>query len=316
MTESLVIKRSAAGCSCLILLIGLLVLLPLSFQYLDYWQYGLKQRKTTGKVDRSAVFSQGRYFMGPDTRFFEFKADAHVVHLKEVDVFSNSDSEDSIGLSFKLDVDFTYFLKEEEVGILHEELALSYDRVVISRTTDAIKNAAANIPFDDYFRNRRNVEATLKQAVSDRWENPALHVALGQFHLGRIRIPDEVADKQLQAKIQVETNDKEQYLQSARLEREQTAVEVNEINLNRQKLLQTTEAEASLITANAVAEAEKIKADAINTGTLDLLTDLNLGSQEESTAYTYIRTLQNRPSLDLTVSYLSDSNLVKTEVVG
>ena len=181
----------------------------------------------TGKVDRSAVFSQGRYFMGPDARFFTFKADAHVVHLKEVDVFSNSDSGDSIGLSFKLDVDFTYFLKEEEIGTLHEELALTYDRVVISQATDAIKNAAANIPFNDYFRNRRNVEATLKQAVRDRWENPALHVNLGQFHLGRIRIPDGVADKQLQAKIQVETNNKEQYLQNARLEREQTSVEVN-----------------------------------------------------------------------------------------
>jgi len=301
------------GCGGLILVVYLIVILPLSFSYLDYWQYGLKQRKSTGKVDTSRVYESGRYHLGPDIKFYKYKADAHILQLNEVDVFSNAGTGDSIGLSFSIDVDLTYFIQRDQVGELHKELATTYESVVLSRTNDAIKNAAANIVFDDYFKNRRDVEKILREAVQNRWDTPpSLHVSLDQFNVGRIRIPNEVADKQLQAKIQVETNDKEQFLQDARLEREKTAVEVNAINLERIKLIQETEAMASLITANAVSEAEKIKADAVNTGTLDLLSALGLESQEESTAYTYIRTLQNRPHLDLSVSYLSDENLVKT----
>jgi len=139
-----------------------------------------------------------------------------------------------------------------------------------------------------------------------------LHATLDQFHVGRIKIPDSVADKQLSAKIQVEKNKEEEFLQSARIEREITAVEVNQINLKKEKLLRSTAAEASLITANAFALSDQIKNGAINNGTKALLDRLGITSEEHSTAYTYIRTLQNRQNLGLSVSYLADSNIVKT----
>jgi len=139
-----------------------------------------------------------------------------------------------------------------------------------------------------------------------------LHVNLDQFHVGRIKIPESVAEKQLSAKIQGEKNKEEEFIQSARVAREITEVEVNKINLEKEKLLKEATANANMILANARSDAEKIKNDAINNGTETLLKELEIKTEEHSTAYTYIRTLQNRESLGLSVSYLADENIVKT----
>lgn len=94
-------------------------------------------------------------------------------------------------------------------------------------------------------------------------------------------------------------------------------MEVNTIALEKERLIKETEAQASLVTANAIAEAQKIKSDALNNGTKTLLDALSISSQEYSTAYTFIRTLQNRDKgMSMTVSYLSDENVVKTANSG
>lgn len=250
--------------------------------------------------------------MGPDYKFLKYQADAHLVHLEDVGVFSDGGT-DSVGLSFLIDVDFTYFLKEEEIGNIHKDYAKTYETVIESRTNDAIKNSATGVSFTDYFEDRKGFEKRLRDAIQKRWDQkPQIYATLDQFHLGRIVIPDSVAEKQLSAKIQIETNKKEEFLQQARIEREVTSVLVNTINLEKDKLLRETIAQASLVTANAIAEAEQIKSNAINNGTSALLTALDIDTQEYATAYTYIRTLQNRESLGLSVSYLADDNIVKT----
>lgn len=304
------------GCPICLLVTGLLllvILLPLSFSYIDYWEYGLKQRKTTGTVDTSKVYGRGRYLVGPDHKFLKYQADAHYVHLEDVGVFSDGGA-DSVGLSFLIDVDFAYFLKKDKIGELHKDYAKTYETVILSRTNDAMKNSATGVPFSDYFRNRKGLEKRLRDAIQDRWdEEPSVHAVLDQFHLGRILIPDVVAEKQLSAKIQIETNKKEEFLQQATVEREITAVLVNSINLQKDKLLRETRAEADLITANAYANATKIRNNAINNGMKDLLTGLGIDSQEYATAFTYIRTLQNHDSIDsLRINYFSDENVVKT----
>lgn len=299
--------------ACLIVTIALFVgiIIPISFSYIDYYDYGLRQRKSTSRVNSDRVYGSGRYFNGPDMRFIKYPADAQIEHLEDVEVFS--DGGDSVGLSFKIDVDFTYFLQQDKVGELHKELSKSYPTVVLSRTNDAIKNAAITVTFLEYFQDRLSVERKFREAVVNRWkDDPALPMTLDQFHLGRIQIPENVAQKQLQSRVQVERNDKEAFMQRARIEREKTQVEVNAIRLEKEKLLKTTQAEANLLRANAVAEADQIVGDALNTGTKNLLDSVGIQNQKEVTAFTFIRNLQNRDQLNLSVTHLSDSNVVKT----
>lgn len=290
-----------------------IILVPLSLAHVEYYEYGLDQRKTTGSVDTSKVYGQGRYMLGPDHRFIKYPADAYYELFDELSVFSAGGSNESIGLEFIIDVDFTYFLIEEEVGELHKELASNYREVIQSRARDGIKNEAVDVTFTEYFQARKEVEARFRDAVQARWNsNPSLHCELDQFHLGRIRIPESVAIKQLESKVQNERNDREQFLQRAQLERELTAVEVNSINLEREKVLRTAQAQASLIRAKAEAQALLIRAQAQVNGTRLLLDATGITTQDHKTAFSYIRTLRNRPNLEIDVSYLDSKNVLRT----
>jgi regulator of protease activity HflC (stomatin/prohibitin superfamily) len=254
--------------------------------------------------------------LGPDKKFLIYQADAHHEHFDSLSVFSAGQGNESIGLAFELDVDLTFLLIREEIGLLHKELSSSYKEIIIARAKDAIKNKAINVTFTEYFQDRKNVERIFRDAVQSRWnEDPPLHCTLDQFHLGRINIPDTVAQKQLQTRIQNERNQMEEFLQKAQIERERTAVEVNALVLKKDKLLASAKAEADLLRANANAEANRIIQEAKINGTALLFSAAGISSQEEMMAFTYIRTLKNRKNLDLDISYLSSDNVLRTSTV-
>eukprot|EP00571_Detonula_confervacea_P009803 CAMPEP_0172299580 /NCGR_PEP_ID=MMETSP1058-20130122/1852_1 /TAXON_ID=83371 /ORGANISM="Detonula confervacea, Strain CCMP 353" /LENGTH=371 /DNA_ID=CAMNT_0013009081 /DNA_START=107 /DNA_END=1222 /DNA_ORIENTATION=- len=245
-------------CLGITVLLLVLILVPLSFSYVDYYDYGLVQRKSTGSVDKTEVYSNGRYAIGADKHFIKYQADAHLESFDELGVFSATTSNVSIGLAFDVDIDFTYLLIKEEIGEIHNEMASNYRSVIRSRAEEAIKNIAAKqVTFTDFFQQRQTVEALFRSAVEERWNSPpSLHCTMDQFHLGRIRIPQSVATKQLESRVQNERNDKEEFLQQAQLERELTTVEVNQVDLKTNLELTTARAKASQIKTKAVAEAQ------------------------------------------------------------
>lgn len=303
----------AIGCGGLALLL-IIILVPASVGYIDYYEYGLNQFKITRSVDTERVYSPGRYFIGLGHGFIKYQRDAHLVILDGLSVFSAGTNDESIGLEFKVDVGFTFLLIEEEIGALHKELAKNYQSIIESRAKDAIKNEAVSVTFTEYFKNRKEIEARFKQAIKKRWTDPPkLHCTIDQFHLGRIQIPESVAIKQLEAQIQNERNGKESFDQQAQLEREQTAVEVNVIDLETQLVLRKANAEANLLRAKAQSEAERIQALANINGTRVLLESAGINNEEQLSAFTYIRTLKNRrKDLSMHVSYLSPDNVLRT----
>jgi len=307
-------RTACIGCTSIIAFLLLVILLPLSFSYLEYYEYGLVRVKTTGTIDTSKVYARGRYFLGLIKGFRKYKADAHFEELTRLPVFSNGESEDSIGLSFEIDVDFTFLLKKDEVGELHRQLASTYRAVIVSKAKEAIKNEAIFITFTEYFQERKLVEERFRKAVQTRWDTkPSVHCTLDQFHLGRIRIPESIVEKQMASKIQNEHNDRESFLQEAQLERELTAVEVNSRLLEKDKTLRTAEAKASLVRAKANSEAARLTAEAQIDGTKLLFAAAGISQQADMTAFTYIRTLANRDNIDMDVSYLEPESVIRTK---
>lgn len=308
-------SEAAAACGACVCCVGVLclvILLPISIQKLEYYQYGLL-KSAGGSVDTDKVYGSGRTLGGPAKSFVTYPANAIQQHFDQLEVFS-AGADSSVGLSFKVDIDYTYLLIEEEVGELHNELAKSYQDVISARTRDAIKNEAIYFTFNEYFQNRTKIERRFREAVILRWdEKPSVHAMLDQFYLGRIRITDSVAGRQLDAAIQNERNEMEANQQQAELEREQTASEVNTITLEADNVLRTAEAEADLIRSNAVSEASQITAEAEIDGLVSLFNEAQIQTEEEKTAYTYVRNLYTqRNTVDLDVSYLSTENVVKT----
>jgi hypothetical protein len=309
-------KKEGIICCSIIGVLLIVILVPMTFSYVEYYEYGLDQRKTTGAVDTDEVYPPGRYNLGPDHRFIKYQGDAHYEVLDGLSVFSAGGSNESIGLEFIIDIDFTFLLIEEEIGELHTQLASNYRNSIVSRAKDAIKNEAIYVTFTEYFQARKAVEERFRNAVQTRWQAiPSFHCTLDQFHLGRIQIPESVANKQLESRVQNERNDREEFLQQAQLERELTAVEVNSIGLEREKILRTARAQASLLRSKARSQAGRIKAQAQINGTRLLLESAGIVTEDHIMAFSYIRMLRNRDAVDIDVSYLTSDNVLRTTPV-
>ncbi|KAL8586179.1 hypothetical protein ACOMHN_057741 [Nucella lapillus] len=139
-------------------LLLLLILLPLSFAGVEYHEYGFKRRKSTGTVDTKEVYPGGNYLVGPDYEFKKFKASAHFETLFDVTVFAADK------LEVKIDVSFQYFLKKEDLHILHRNYDLYYQNVVRTSAIDALKGEAPNFLTKEYITNREQIESSLFKA--------------------------------------------------------------------------------------------------------------------------------------------------------
>lgn len=94
-------------------LLLLIILLPISFSYLDFyevnsllfssilydkmistcyhfsfWKFGFVRRRTTGNVDTKRVYAGGRHLIGPDFEFKEFYAAAQYVSYSHIPIFT------------------------------------------------------------------------------------------------------------------------------------------------------------------------------------------------------------------------------------
>ena len=312
-------RKNCLLCSgCLTVTVGLLtaIFVPLSLSSLHYYEYGLVKSRTTSKVCTDRVYTNGRHVLGPTKGFLTYPADAHHEDFREISVFSAGNTNSSVGLSFVLDVYITYFLKEDEIGLLHAQMAGTYRDKIRAETEPSIKNEAATVTFEEYFRQRPSVERRLAQAVQKTWDERDLHCQLDHLFLGRIRITDQVAQKQLDARIQNEINQREENLQQAEVERQRTAVQVNSIQLEAQQVLATARAEANAIRERATTRARQIEAEAQTNGTQALFVASKISSQEHMTAFTYMRTLAERGDVNLSVNYLDASSVLRTQAVN
>merc|ERR1711862_425209 len=173
---------------------------------------------------------------------------------------------------------------------------------------------AISITFSQYFEERKLVEQLFRDAVQERWDSkPSVHCTLDQFHLGRIRIPESVVEKQMASKIQNELNDRESFLQQAQLERELTAVQVNSKLLEKDRILRTAEAQANLERSKAKSEAARITAEAQINRIKALFEVAEISEQDDMTAFTYIRNLANRDNIELDLSYLQPDSVIRTK---
>ena len=214
---------------------------------------GLRSQKSTGKVWRDEVYEAGRYGIGPDYTFRCYPLNVQNFN-ERLSVWSKSSGSDA-GSTVYLDVSYQYLLKPEKLGELYSMVALNFEGLVASRTQDAIRNTAPLFGIDSYLSQRPLIEATLQRNVSLAIAD--LHMDVLSFQLRDIEPEDDYQSARLAVAIQVESNAKEAYSQEATLVREQTAVEVLEIENDADAVAKKATASASKIKENAVTEADE-----------------------------------------------------------
>ncbi|XP_076450018.1 uncharacterized protein LOC143286359 [Babylonia areolata] len=302
------------------------ILLPTSFAGLEYYEYGFKRQKSTGEVDTDDVYPGGNYLVGPDFEFKKFTASAHFEVLRDVTVFASDK------LEVKLDVTFQYFLKKEDLHILHRNYDLYYQNVIRTSAIDALKGVAPNFKTRDFINNREELEASLFKAVRERLggiccakdcglyefacpegcknytlcddkTEKGLWVYVKYFQLGAVDIPSTVEERYLRALTQLEDADREILLQEAKVVRKDTEAKVRDIQNRAKEISQEAEADAKLMgsvaTANYTAIVEKARAE----GLKSLYQRLGLKTQELKNSFDYLRTLGTMENVHFTIDF-------------
>nr|KAG5713895.1 hypothetical protein BaRGS_024522 [Batillaria attramentaria] len=146
------------------IVVGVLLLcglLPASFVYVEYYELALAKNRITGRVNRNEVYYPGCYLLTPATELIRFQGTAHILDLKE-------ELRTSDRLPFYLGISLQYFIKRDQLGLLHRDYEHNYFDVVKSMVVSTLKNEAGKFSLDNFRLNRSLVEQELKEALSYR----------------------------------------------------------------------------------------------------------------------------------------------------
>ncbi|XP_070570766.1 uncharacterized protein [Ptychodera flava] len=315
---------------CIIAIVGVVVLVigivvPLSFSGVQYYEYGFPRRSTTGNVYTDKVYSSGLYAIGPDKKFKVFPATAHVERYDAISIFTSD----------KLEVDITfslqYFLRPEDLKLLHDKHDLQYQPVLRASAVDALKGRAPDFSTDDYITSRSEVEGELFEAIRDRLggsccrkncqdsvegcvpncvaydtcteEQKGYFADLRYFQLLSVSIASEVISNNLLALTQLEDAAGELYTQDAQVTRKNTERLVRDINNEAAELTQNATAISALIVAKAEAEAKAIIENAHNEGLSNMYTQLGISNDDHRGSFNYLRTLRDKENIQISVDF-------------
>ncbi|KAL4219618.1 hypothetical protein ACF0H5_022191 [Mactra antiquata] len=303
----------------------LVIILPMSFSSLEYNEYGFRRQKSTGTVDTSKVYSGGKHFLGPDYEFKTFKAGAHFLDLYKTKVFTRDKLEVSITAHAQ------YFLRRDELPLLHAGYDIYYEDVMKSSAIDAIKGAIPVYNTTELKTKRPEIEKVIYKAVRERLggkccrpdcqaykeacasgciasdkcpdSEKGLHVDVKFFQLTDIDIPHDVMERFMENLLLVEKNLREQHVQNATIIRKDTAKKVADIQNQAKEIRESAESESRTIAIVAQAESTSIIEKARSTGLKQLYDSLKITTQEQKNSFDYLRTLRGLDNVHLTVDF-------------
>ncbi|GFN99970.1 peptidase [Plakobranchus ocellatus] len=313
-TKMLIIAGSILFCLGLLLLI---ILLPKSFVYVEYYEYALSRNTVTGVIDYNNVYDSGCHLLRPQDELVRFQATAHFIDQDLVIM-------DSSKLSIKLAITLQYFLKHDEIPQLYKKYHYGYDSIINSLVESKVKNVAVNFSLEQFLLHRPEVEATIEKHIqytlsgdccedccpdkcgknASQCRPPACrpkgscyqghHVTVKYFQLGTIVIPSEVYDrnlKQVLLGVEVET---EKYKQQKAIEVKKTEQMVQSILNEAEELRQDARARERVIQANAEADKNAVLEKARVEALKEVFSHFNFTDEEDKLSYIYARALAEK----------------------
>ncbi|OWF44238.1 uncharacterized protein LOC110458644 [Mizuhopecten yessoensis] len=301
------------------------ILVPMSFSYLEYYEYGFIRQKSTGTVVLDKVYTAGRLFTGPDFEFKVFPADAQQVELSDITVFTADKLE--VGVT----VYFQYFLRVEDLQLLHAAYDIYYEDLMKSSATDAVKGATTTFNTKQMITDRRVLEETLYTAVRERLGgtccrkdctafvnacsvgckpystcetvDKGLFADVKYFQLGNVAISNTVKERYMQSLILMEEAEAELLKQEAQVVRKNTTAIVQRTENEAEEILQQGTVEAAYIHSVANANYTAIIESARSEGLKAVFNRLGVSSQQYKSSFDYLRTLRGLTHVHLTVDF-------------
>ncbi|XP_045165705.1 uncharacterized protein LOC123529441 [Mercenaria mercenaria] len=327
-STSVIHSKKVVVCSVIFAILAVLtavIVIPMSFSYLEYYEYGFKQQKSTGKVWLENIYTGKRYFLGPDYNFLVYPADSQPLDLIKIDVFTKDK------LEVALSAHMQYFLRKDELTLLHKTFNVYFDDVMKTSAVDALKGAIPIFTTRELIQNRSSVEKVLHSAVRQRLggeccrpdcsqygqacpegckpvplctdKDKGLHADVVHFQLGKYYIPSPVETRYMEALVLQETTLREQLLQNASVVRKETQAIVKEIKNQAREITSNATAKANLITRVANADYRKSIEEARIIGLARCLSSLNITDEEKKISFDYLRALLDNGKVRLNINF-------------
>ena len=143
------------------------ILIAASFRTLDATTYGLAYDSLWCTIDRTTLYNNGLFFVGPTTVFLTFPKATR-------DVYDTLPARTRDGLTVGLELSFQYRLQQsaDSLAELYMMFGLEYESAFRREARDVLRNAASGFTAFECWRNRTalvvSMQAELDTALS-RW---------------------------------------------------------------------------------------------------------------------------------------------------
>ena len=222
------------GSFCCSIIITGIVLLAVSFRSLEATEFGLKYNSYTKQVDKSQIFEQGTYFVGPSVRFIKFPLQVQAIN------FANLTVRTLDGMKLDLGVSLQYKLSKQldvTLKLLYDWGEGLYENIIEKRAKDSIRETSSKFSVDSYVYSRQDIDTRMQLDLSSNLIE--LGVTLQNFQLTEVDFPDVfssviVSTQQLQINVTNAQNDRLRSLQEAQGRLAKAATDAQNYYLNQQ----------------------------------------------------------------------------------
>ena len=135
-------KKKLAICCVSLGLLLLVILLPLSYQYVDFTEYGLRYNTITKKVEPTEAFEAHRFFGGLSTAYHIYPKTVQIVIFNGTGLKKPIEMKDKIGGSFNIEVNMGYQLLKDSIYDIFRTYKARYEESYLSNIRAAVRQKA------------------------------------------------------------------------------------------------------------------------------------------------------------------------------
>ena len=165
-------RRCGCGSILTVVVLGLGVIFPLSWQTLPYSEMGLDFNQISGKLDTSRAYERGRHLVGLGHVFITFPRTIQTIDFASASELETETSLTSIpvisadGQMVRLECSVWYRLVPDKLGELYSKYATRYASNVAKAARQGITEASSLFDTVDFYQSRARVREAMKLAVA------------------------------------------------------------------------------------------------------------------------------------------------------
>jgi len=276
-------------------------LIVTSFEYVQYNELAFPKNTLSNKVDQAKVFTNGRYYVGPNVDMVRFLRTYQKVEYAGDSALSVFNSE---GLSVELDCSFYFKIQELYLSDMFSAYGTNIISKALAIAESTLKNNAVTFTIEQYLKNRATITKTFNANLTKAMNSIFLDVEEHKFQLRQITFPEQIRDKYLDAAVVLQREKQYQFEQEAKLIRDNTDMMTRSTQANTTVITREAEARSARIVAVAKAHADQLVSTARGKGIAIALSNLTITDPADRKMFIKLMAILDNPSTKIV-----DSNI-------